>query len=233
MINYAHRGASEYAPENTMSAFYMGLAMGANGIETDIRKTKDGQLVLFHDGTLDRVTNKIGGFHDFTWQELKALLIKGKSMAVTEDCMVRFEDFLRYFHFRNITIALELKDENIETDVLELLSRFSFSARVEITSFCFENLKRMRALDKNITLGYLVDTPSDEVVNVMRSIDGTQICPKGSSLTKERVLALKRMGFNVRAWGITDETVMRYAADCKVDGMTVNFPDKLAAYEGQ
>ena len=57
MINYAHRGASEYAPENTMSAFYLGLIYGADGIETDVQRTKDGELVLFHDDTLDRVTD--------------------------------------------------------------------------------------------------------------------------------------------------------------------------------
>ena len=51
MINYAHRGASEYAPENTLSSFYLGLLQGANGIETDIQRTKDGVLVLFHDDT--------------------------------------------------------------------------------------------------------------------------------------------------------------------------------------
>ena len=49
MINYAHRGASEYAPENTLSAFYLGLQQGANGIETDVRKTKDGVTVNFPD----------------------------------------------------------------------------------------------------------------------------------------------------------------------------------------
>ena len=48
-INYAHRGASAYAPENTMSAFLLGIKQGANGIETDVRRTKDGVLVLFHD----------------------------------------------------------------------------------------------------------------------------------------------------------------------------------------
>ena len=46
MINYAHRGASEYAPENTFSSFYLGLLQGANGIETDVQKTKDGVLVM-------------------------------------------------------------------------------------------------------------------------------------------------------------------------------------------
>jgi hypothetical protein len=55
-INYAHRGASEYAPENTLSSFFMGAAMGANGIETDIQLTKDGIPVLFHDDSLKRVT---------------------------------------------------------------------------------------------------------------------------------------------------------------------------------
>jgi len=59
-VNYAHRGASQYAPENTLSAFYLGLAMGANGIETDVQKTKDGVLVLFHDNSLTRVTGAGG-----------------------------------------------------------------------------------------------------------------------------------------------------------------------------
>lgn len=68
MINYAHRGASEYAPENTLSSFYMGLAQGANGIETDVQRTKDGVLVLFHDGTLDRATDKSGKLSDYTFE---------------------------------------------------------------------------------------------------------------------------------------------------------------------
>lgn len=52
-INYAHRGASHYAPQNTLSAFYLGLQMGANGIETDVQMTRDGVLVLYHDRELD------------------------------------------------------------------------------------------------------------------------------------------------------------------------------------
>jgi len=69
-INFAHRGASSYAPENTMSAFYLGLRMGANGIETDIQRTGDGILVLFHDDTLDRVTGQSGKIADYTYEQL-------------------------------------------------------------------------------------------------------------------------------------------------------------------
>ena len=65
-INYAHRGASTYCPENTMLSFYTGVQMGANGIETDVQRTKDGILVLFHDDTITRVTGKEGSVADYT-----------------------------------------------------------------------------------------------------------------------------------------------------------------------
>ena len=82
MINYAHRGASEYAPENTLSSFYLGLLQGANGIETDVQRTKDGVLVLFHDDTVDRVTDGKGRLSDYTFDELKKLKIYGNSTTV-------------------------------------------------------------------------------------------------------------------------------------------------------
>ena len=71
-VNYAHRGASEYLPENTMLAFYTGIYMGANGIETDVQRCKDGTLVLFHDDTLLRVTGEAGSVEDYTFPELQS-----------------------------------------------------------------------------------------------------------------------------------------------------------------
>ena len=73
MINYAHRGASEYAPENTMAAFCMGVEMGANGIETDVQRTRDGVLVLFHDATLMRTAGLDRRVCDMSWAELSAV----------------------------------------------------------------------------------------------------------------------------------------------------------------
>lgn len=70
VINYAHRGASTYYPENTLSSSYAGVHMGATGIETDVHKTADGVLVLFHDDTLDRVTDGKGDISDYTYEEL-------------------------------------------------------------------------------------------------------------------------------------------------------------------
>ena len=69
-INYAHRGASAYAPENTMSAFRKAIELEANGIELDLQKAKDGKIVIFHDDFIDEKSNGIGTISDYTYNEL-------------------------------------------------------------------------------------------------------------------------------------------------------------------
>src|SRR6266700_421843 len=68
-----HRGAAGLAPENTFAGFDLALEIGVDGIETDVQKTKDGKLVLFHDDLLDRTTNGTGVLQEMSWQELQRL----------------------------------------------------------------------------------------------------------------------------------------------------------------
>ena len=121
-VNYAHRGASEYTPENTMLAFYTGMYMGANGIETDVQRTKDGVLVLFHDETVDRVTNGSGALADFTLAQLQQLNVTKNGLT---DKIVVFEDFLQHFAFRNIVFAIELKGPGVEEETADLLRKYN------------------------------------------------------------------------------------------------------------
>ena len=116
MINYAHRGASEYAPENTLSSFYLGLLQGANGIETDVQRTKDGVLVLFHDPTIDRVTNGTGNLCDYTLEELKALKVTANVTNTFYDRIVTLREFLEKFASYDINFAIELKVEGVEEE---------------------------------------------------------------------------------------------------------------------
>ena len=68
---FAHRGASAYAPENTMEAFALAVKQGADGIELDVQMTKDGEVVVIHDETIDRVSDKKGAVRDYTLEELR------------------------------------------------------------------------------------------------------------------------------------------------------------------
>ena len=228
-VVYAHRGASEYAPENTMSSFYMGLYMGANGIETDIRKTKDGVLVLFHDATLDRVTGKSGDIADFTYDELcKIPVIHTNSGRF--DIIPRLDDFLHYCGSYPVRLALEIKAPDIEREVFEMVKKYHLDQKVTVTSFSLDYITALKKEYPEANVGYLTEDFDDAMLVKMKELRIGQLCPRGTNLTPEKVRKWHDEGFEVRAWGIKDVEIMKHAYDCGIEGMTVNFPDRLMEY---
>lgn len=230
MINYAHRGASEKAPENTFSAFYLGLELGANGIETDIQKTKDDVLVLFHDASLKRITGIDRPIQACRYGDLMSLDFgRYKDDRYKNEKIVSLSDFLKYFSGRPIHLALELKQNGIEQDVLNLVYAYHCKEQTIVTSFFLSHLENMRRLDETIALGYLVDQIDASVLNQLLSLKINQVCPKAASLSKAHVDSAHQRGLTVRAWGVKSIEDMTWAIKCGVDGMTVDFPDKLTS----
>ena len=223
-INYAHRGASEYLPENTFSAFYTGLYMGANGIETDVRKTKDGVLVLFHDKSLERVCGQEGAVEDYTFDELQRFNVVKNGFC---DKIVAFEDFLAKFSFRDITFAIELKGVDVEVETAELLRRYGMSEKTVVTSFKLEYIEKFKSYAPEFSVGHLTRDISDAELSSLRRIGADEICPLAELLTREEVDRLHAEDFRVRAWGVGNEEIMKNTVLFGADGMTVNFPDKL------
>ena len=131
MINYAHRGASEYAPENTFYSFYLGLLQGANGIETDVQITKDGVPVLFHDDTLDRVTDSTGKIADYTLAELQEVKVYGNSHRGFYDRIPTFRAFLETFTEYDIHFAIELKEVGAEQQVVDMIHELLTELKID------------------------------------------------------------------------------------------------------
>lgn len=226
-VNYAHRGASHYAPENTMLAFYLGIWMGANGIETDVQLTADGVPVLFHDNALLRVTGQPGSVCDYDLKDLQMFRVeKGKLF----DRIPALQDFLEHFAPQALTFAIELKQPDAAPAVAELISRYGVQDRTVVTSFDYDAIMGIRQLAPEQRTGYLTGLIDDALLEKMRTDGIYQLCPKADMLTKDKVSRWHAMGFSVRAWGVSDEQLMRHAYDCGVDGMTVNFPDRLHEY---
>ncbi len=226
-VNYAHRGASEYAPENTMMAFYLGMYMGANGIETDVRLTKDGVPVLFHDRALERVSDAEGAIAELTYEELSSVLIKKNGLV---DKIPTLTDFLDKFAFRPITLAIELKGTGGARPVADILRRYNISHKVVVTSFKLDQLKEFKEYAPEFKMGYLTSEVSDELLAQLRELRIDEICPEAKTVDREAVKKWHYMGFNVRAWGVADTELMKKAYDAGCNGMTVNFPDKLEEY---
>ena len=143
----AHRGSSATHPENTMEAFAAAVAAGVDQLETDVRITKDGELVLIHDATLDRTTNGSGDVKDYTLTELKALdagVYKGEAFAGCRiPTLIEFMDYVAQFD--RLTLDIELKEypevvgEEIAFSVcdrvMEIIDRYGYTDRVVINTF--------------------------------------------------------------------------------------------------
>lgn len=232
MINYAHRGASEYAPENTLSSFYLGLMQGANGIETDVQRTRDGALVLFHDETLDRVTDAKGPLAEYTLEELKEVKVYGNAPNGFYDRIITLKKFLEKFSTYDIRFAIELKGAEVEEESLALIKEYGVLDRTTFTSFHFDYIKKIKDLDSTARVGWLTWNPEEAEIQQLRSIGGEEMAPDAKGLTKEMMANLRNNGLGVRAWGVVNTALMRKACKMGVDGMTVNFPDKLFRYLG-
>ena len=142
----AHRGFSEKYPENTMEAFRAAVELGVDQIETDVRITADGQLVLHHDATLDRTTTGTGLVKDHTLAQLKELDAGVKKGAEFAGCKIpTFLEFMDYMKtLPNMTIDIELKEYvhtheatayEVADRVLKIVDEYGFTYRIVINSF--------------------------------------------------------------------------------------------------
>ena len=221
-----HRGDRTNFPENTMEAFRGAAKLGVDAIETDVRRTKDGQLVLFHDNTLTRTTGQEGAISDYTLDELRQFDVTKNEHS---DKILLFEDFLRIFAHRDVTFAIELKDAGIEKDVADLLRAYHMEKKTVVTSFEFDYIKNLKEYAPELRVGYLTSKVDEEILEKLLTIDGDELCPIADRINPQDVDRWHEMGFRVRAWGVSPKT-MEAVYDSGADGMTVNFPDRLKAY---
>lgn len=230
MINYAHRGASSYAPENTIPAFNLGIEMGADGIETDIRRTKDGVLVLFHDDTLERLAGVRKTVEELTYSELYEYdlgISKGEQYKGTR--IVRLDEFLSKYGVASRHLALEIKGKGIALQSYgEIIKHDNMT--YEITSFSYESILEIRKVHSEPKLGYLTSCFSHDEVKRLIDDGINQICPRADLITTSLTEYAHEHGLEVRAWGVKDMDLMIHASLSGVDGMTVNFPDLLTAF---
>ena len=126
---FAHRGASGYAPENTLEAFALAITQGADGIELDVQLTKDGIPVVIHDETIDRVTEKKGWVKDYTLKKLKELtVLKNKFPEYSAAKIPTLEEVLDAVKASGIQVNIELKTgiywyPEIEQKVADLVKK--------------------------------------------------------------------------------------------------------------
>ncbi len=228
----AHRGASSYAPENTMAAFDLALQMEASHLELDVHLTRDDHLVVIHDATVDRTTNGTGPVADQTLTVLQTLdagawfgeAFAGARIPTLADVLTRYQGRA------HLHIELKGHTAHLPQRTVDLVRAHGMAQHVTFTSFQHPHLRTMRAYAPELPTGWLVGEISEAVIAQAHALGCTQLCPRAPLVTPEIVQRLHAERFRVRAWGVANEALMRQVVEAGADGMTVNFPDKLLAY---
>ena len=229
---FAHRGYSGKYPENTMEAFRGAFAAGADGIELDVQLSKDGQLVIIHDETLDRTTTGKGYVKDYTLSELKQLDASGKLFSGLQ--LPSFEEYCEWVKNTPLITNIELKTsivyyEEIEEKTAEMVKAFRLEDRVIFSSFNHLSIVRMKQLLPECPVGALVEHDDRRNAGYYCSKFGFEYYhPDGSLFTKENAENCREHGVGVNVWTVNDLKMFENMTDWGVDGVITNYPKVLA-----
>jgi len=245
-IIIAHRGASAYAPENTISAFEKAIEMGAVIIETDVHQTKDSVVVIMHDLTVDRTTNGEGLIKDLMSYEYDKLIIdvfpKPVSSSVVEKKNIRpptLEEAIKTINGR-CQLLIELKKgnsyyPNIEKHIVDLITKYNAQSWVHtIHSFDKDALVNVAKRDSSINLQKLivfnlplVSFNFDKHFNKddFKNWEGVNVYYKFCS--KRVIKKIHKLGKTVYVWTVNKPRKARKLARRGVDGIISNKPDIL------
>jgi glycerophosphoryl diester phosphodiesterase len=226
---FAHRGYRVVAPENTLPAFEAALAYPVDGLEIDLHRTKDGELVVIHDETVDRTTNGSGFIRDMTLAELKQLdagsYKEPKMPGVQIPTFVEFMTFLETKKFTG-KLLVEVKTDHIdypgiEAQVLGIVNEFAPTYPVIYQSFNLETLRRFRKLGPDLTLAALVYWPSPKVYWRSWRGDFDYIHPDIRVLSGKKRL-FWRVKNHLRPWTVDKERFLKWVFHRHYPGVITN-----------
>jgi glycerophosphoryl diester phosphodiesterase len=222
---YAHRGACRAAPENTIDAFTRAIAMGVDGIELDVRATRDGVLVVVHDPA-------VGGraVCDCTAADLRSSC----------PAMPTLEEALQHCAGRTF-LDVELKERGHERQAIALIERYITASGYMLTSFNQPSIRAIRAASPHVTCGLLVGNragpgalgrriASALAVGRARRAGAHVVAPHWSLVTEKLLAGAARAGLRVVVWTVDDPvTIGRLAADGRVAAIITNEPEVALA----
>jgi glycerophosphoryl diester phosphodiesterase len=226
MIVIAHRGASAYAPENTAAAFDLGISLGADALETDIRATREGVLVLLHDRDVDRTTNGHGPVAALSREETQSLDAGSWKAPEYAGQRIPTLDWFLERYGAVVPLYLEIKAPGVEAASVEAVRRRDLLDRVVFTSFELDYLKAVARLAP-VRTAWLIREWTPAIAAQAREASLYEVSILASALTPDLVREVKGTGLGCRAWGVKDEGLMEQAVGAGVDGMTIDFPDVL------
>lgn len=228
---FAHRGASAYAPENTMAAFLLAHAMNASGIELDVQLSKDGVIVICHDYTIARTSNGNGLISQLCLAELRSYDFGSWFHAdFRSERIVTLDEFLQWFSQTEMLLNIEIKNgpivySGIEAAVIKAIKRYDLIERAFVSSFYHPSLARIKHLCPELKTGALFCGRPLDPLDFCRQIPADYLHPDWESVDSQWAAEAKRQGIRIHTFTINQREQFDYIAKIGVDAIFTDYPD--------
>mgnify|MGYP001154411081 CR=1 FL=1 len=250
---WAHRGASGYAPENTMEAYRLAQRMGADGIELDVQLSKDGELVVIHDEKLSRTSDGKGWVKDYTLEELRKFNYNRTKPDYRHADIPTLREVLVYIRdCTRMSVNIELKTgiifyEGIEEKTLRLVKELGLSdirpegkipqaesgraqeqeARIIYSSFNHYSIMKIREINPKAMTGLLYEDGFIGVPEYGARLGADALHPLYKNLRYPHFMEeCAGYGLELNVWTVNDEEDIRRMYEAGVHAVITNYPDR-------
>jgi glycerophosphoryl diester phosphodiesterase len=224
MLKIGHRGAKGHVAENTLASIQKAIELGVDGVEIDVHRCASGELVVFHDFTLDRMTNGSGEISKFPYRELKKLKTTGNYEIPTLAQVLAFVD-------NKCLLNVELKGQETAKEAARIITFYVEKKGWEYSNFIvssFEEhlLETVHGINDKIPLGVLTDINLERSVAFAKKINAVSIHIDYTMLTEEVVTTLKE-DFKVFAYTVNNLKPLARIESYGVTGIISDYPDRI------
>ena len=210
-----HRGASAVAPENTLAAFKAAIAAGADGIEFDVRLSRDGVPVVIHDETLYRTSGVRRRVGEMTVNELNQFDVPSLAQV--------FE----LFESNDLILYLEMKEVDVAEECCQLIEQHRLKDRVIFECFEHSALKIIKSIDPTFKIAPLFQPPASSILKRALAVDADEIALHHRLTNKQFVAKARDAGLKVVTWTVDDPAWIERAREFDVHALITNDPAAL------
>ncbi len=222
VLKIARRGASGYCPANTMAAFEKALEIDCGVVEFDIHKTKDNRIIVMHDENVAKTTDGLGNIRDLTLKQIKVFhKPNGESVPTLQGVF----DLVK----NKKKMMLDIKDKNMEKEVLKIVDDNDLEDYIIIDSDNFEVAKRIKKINPRIHvyLGGVRKNNYKKIIQDAKKIKAEMIKVQNILVNEKLVEEAHKLGIGVYVWGAEKVKDIKKMLKLNVDAIVCDFPDKI------
>ena len=222
---FGHRGAMGHATENTVLSVQKALAFGVDGVEIDVFRCKSGEIIVFHDQTLDKLTNGSGKIEEKTLKQLNALKVMGSEPIPTLDKIINVIN-------GSTRLNIELKGKNTAEGVFKIMKKAIESGswkadQLFVSSFDWDELRDFKKRTSEFGIAVLTEKNPLDAIPVAREFNAFAINPKHSHLTQKIINEIHSEGFEIYTWTLNEKNRIEELIFQGVDAIITDFPDRI------